>query len=278
MGRLSTAGSTYFHFMVICFGLIIFAILKNFTFEDYRESPLLSDTQVTFIWIFFVLGFLVAVVFLLRGYKYKTPKYYTRVGVGVFIVLFFMFIIFAILFRDYYLMKDKGIGPEEMLAILFSSVLTIIGSYTYLALKYPDDREMKYFKEAVKEEIRRRRDEEQYMSSWRASQRRWKREEGLTVTPLKSRKQPKSSRKSSKADRAGRRAGVTVPKGASAMTAASTSSTPRTPLAQQAQMMPANDITVFNCAKCGRPLKISSAERPVTIKCPYCEAIGVIKE
>jgi DNA-directed RNA polymerase subunit RPC12/RpoP len=263
--------------MVICFGLIIFAILKNFTFEDYRESPTLTNTQVTFIWIFFVLGFLVALVFLLRGIRYKTPKYYTRVGVGVFITLFFMFIIFALLFRDYYLMKDKGISPEEMMAIMFSSVLTIIGSYIYLALKYPEYREMKYFKDAVKEEIRARREEEQQMRGWQAQRRRWQREQRLTVKPYNPRKQPKlKDRKAARAARAASRA----QKASRASKAQRATQATQTPVVQvqQAQMLPADDITIFNCAKCARSLKISSPERPITIKCPYCEAIGVIKE
>ena len=49
---------------------------------------------------------------------------------------------------------------------------------------------------------------------------------------------------------------------------------------QQAEMSPSGSagITVIKCSNCSKPMKLSSSERPLAIKCPYCDEIGVIKE
>ena len=128
MGKFSAIGAFYFHLTLITFGLIIFTILKNFDFVNYRDSPMLTTTQVNFIWLFLIIGFLGVLAFLAHGYFIKTPKYYTRVGVTVIFISIGLVMIFGMLFHDLFLGNDREIGFYEMIGIMFGSFFTIMGA------------------------------------------------------------------------------------------------------------------------------------------------------
>ena len=246
MGKYNPEGVFYLHLTIITFGLIVFTVLKNFSFEDYEVSPDLTTTQVNFIYLFFFIGIIGVLLFLVRGYTIKTPRFYTRAGVALVFMVVGLILMASMLFHDQLLGSDQKIGPLEMLGILFGSFLTVVGTLVYVSIKFPDEKMMKYFKQAVREEIRKRRVEERRIDAWNVHQRRMAREKQKLA------KQVKSKKKSKKA----------MPK----------------PKVHEVEMEPADELTIVNCAKCARQLKVSTPERPVTIKCPYCEAIGVIKE
>jgi len=247
MGKFSPEGVFYLHLSIITFGLIIFTVLKNFNFEDYMSSPILSTTQVNFINLFLIIGIIGIVLFLVRGYFIKTPYFYTRAGIALVFIVIGLVLIVGMLYHDRLLGNSQEIGPREMLGLLFGSFIIIMGSLVYVSIKFPDEKIMKYFKQAVKEEIRRRGAEER---KWWFQQRKVKQFQN---------KQLKTKAKQVKAQKKKK------PKKSA-------------PKVHQVEMIPADELTVVNCAKCQRSLKISTPERPVTIKCPYCEAIGVIKE
>lgn len=246
MGKLSLEGVFYLHVSIISFGLIIFAVLKNFNFEDYRASPILTQSQLNFIYLFLILGIIGILLFLIRGYFIKTPQYYTRAGVALVFIVVGLVVIIGMLYHDRLLGSEQEVGPREMLGLIFGSLITITGSFVYLSIKFPDEQIMKYFKQAVKEEIRKRGAEEH---QWILQQQQLKRV----------RKQPMSSRQAAqtKKKKKAKKPKIRV---------------------HEVKMTPADELTIVRCAKCQRSLKLSSPERPVTIKCPYCEAIGVIKE
>ncbi|WP_455391611.1 hypothetical protein [[Eubacterium] cellulosolvens] len=246
MGKYSPEGVFYLHLTIITFGLIVFIVLKNFNFEDYKASPILSTTQVNFIYLFFIIGIIGVLLFLVRGYTIKTPKFYTRAGMAVTLIVIGLILIASMLYHDEVLGYDQKIGDLEMLGILFGSFLTIVGTLVYVSIKFPDQQMIKYFKQAVRAEIRKRRTEEQRMQAWNMRQQR-----------LAKQKQQKKQVKAVKAKKRPRK---------------------QEPKPREVTMEPVDDSTIVKCAKCARSLKVSTPERPVTIKCPYCEAIGVIKE
>ena len=130
-----------------------------------------------------------------------------------------------------------------------------MGSLAYISIKFPDEFMMKYFRQAVKEEIRKRAAEEQQWRTWNAKQA-----QTLKQQRLKARKTPRAKKAEVKVK--GKAAGKRG----------------REPKVQEVKMLPPGNIAVVKCSKCQRSLKITSSDRPLTIKCPYCEAIGVIKE
>jgi DNA-directed RNA polymerase subunit RPC12/RpoP len=253
MGKYSPEGVFYLHLTIITFALLTFIILKNFNFEDFENSPDLTTTQVNFILLFLLTGVIGILLFLVRGFTIKTPDYYTRAGIALVLIVTGLVIITGMLFHDPLLGNERTIGSLEMMGILFGSFLSVVGSLVYISIKFPDTRMMKVFKQAVKEEIRKRASEE---NAWRAWQVKQARENRLKRKQGKQ-KQVRAKIKDKK------------PKKETPL--------PQTTV-QTATMEPASELTIVNCAKCGRSLKVSSEERPVTIKCPYCEAIGVIKE
>lgn len=243
MGRYSPEGVFYLHLIIISFGLIIFTILKNFNFNDYLNSPDLTRTQIDFIFLLLFIGFIGMILILVRGYTVKTPQVYTRAGVAVVSMMIGFVIVIAMFFHDELLGNSRVLGPYEMLGMIFGSFLSIMGVLVYISIKFPDDTRMKYFKQAVREEIRNRGKQEEQMRAWNMQQRRLKRQ-AKVITKSKSKKRSKK---------------------------------PKVKVAE-VEMAPVDELTIVKCAKCARSLKLSSPERPVTIKCPYCEAIGVIKE
>lgn len=246
MGKYNPEGVFYLHLTIITFGLIVFTILKNFNFEDYDASPVLTSTQVNFIYLFYFIGIIGVLLFLVRGYTIKTPKFYTRAGIALVFIVIGLILVAGMLIHDQLLGNDQAIGDLEILGMLFGSFLTVVGAFIYISVKFPDEQMMKYFKQAVREEIRKRRVEERRMVAWNARQRRLAREKQKRARA----RQVKSRQKSKKAR----------------------------PKVHEVEMEPADELTIVNCAKCARQLKVSTPERPVTIKCPFCETIGVIKE
>jgi hypothetical protein len=165
------------------------------------------------------------------------------------------------LVHDDVLGQDRVIGSREMLGILFGSFFMIMGSYTYISLKFPDTSVMKYFKQAVKEEIRKRGAEEQQYRLWQVKQRQYLRKQRQKQKVVRSAKKAKMQKEKQKQKpRQQQKQKILVPK------------------TQQVVMSPPGDIAVVKCSKCDRSLKLTSKERPLTIKCPFCQAIGVIKE
>ncbi len=252
MGRFSPIGIFYLHLSIVSFGLIVFTILKNFDFANYENSPALTKDQVNFIWVFLLIGLVGIFISLLHGYFVKTPKYYTRAGLAVVLIAVGLVILIGMLIHDRFYGNEQNIREQEMLGIIFGSIITLIGSFSYISIKFPDETFMKYFKEAVKEEIRARRDEEQ---QWRLQQAQLKKQH-------KRIKEPKVVRREE-----------TEP-------VVEVSEFKEMKAPQTLEMVPpeAAGISIVKCSSCQRILKLTSQERPLTIKCPYCETIGVIKE
>ncbi len=245
MGKFNPEGVFYLHLTMISFLLIVFTVLKNFNFDDFRASSILTKTQVNFIYLFLIIGIISIILFLMRGYFFKTPKYYTRAGIALVFIVVGIVLILGMLYLDRFLGNEQKIGSSEILGILFGSFITVMGSLVYISIKFPDEQMMKYFKQAVKEEIRRRGREERQL---RYQQRQDRQLQKKLIRSRQVQVQKKKKQKKAK---------VKV---------------------QEVQMAPVDELTVVKCAKCQRSLKLSTPERPVTIKCPYCEAIGVIKE
>lgn len=247
MGKFSAEGKFYIHLIIISFGLLVFTILKNFNFDDYSTSPDLTSTQIKFIYIFLFVGIIGIFLLFVRGFFIKTPHYYTRAGVAMVFIVIGITIIIGMLIHDELLGNEQQIGHLEMLGLLFGSFLLVMGSYTYISIKFPDETIMKYFKQAVKEEIRKRSAEER---RWQLQQQKWRRQQHIL-------KRAKMAKAKAKAKKKKKKFKTRVP---------------------EVAMSPLEGISVVKCSKCQRSLKITSSERPLTIKCPYCEAIGVIKE
>jgi len=238
MARMSREGLFYFHMVLMTFGAIIFIVLKNFNFEDYKNSPILTDTQTVFIYLLFVIGLIIIFLFLARGYSIKTPQFSTRGAVAVvFVALGLAFILEAFL-HDQIMDQTEELGGLECLMIIFGSMIIIAGSFSYNALKFVDDRQDRLFVRAIREEIEKAREQA-------AIERRQRRVRRQTTSEMKP---------------------IAIPEPKDKLVVAEA---------------PSEDVvgkTLVKCVRCKRMLKLSSDKRPITIKCPYCEAIGVIKD
>ncbi len=263
MGKFSPIGIFYLHLTIITFGIIIAIALKNFNIAEYRATEVLSSNQISFIWFFLLIGLVGIIAFLIHGIGVKTPKYYRRAGAAIVIIILGATLLFGILFLDYVYYRDQSIGWLGILGMVISSLVTMIGSYGYISLKFPDESMMKYFKEAVREEIRSSRDEER---QWQMYEAQLKREERARAKAAKLEVAAAKSTSKKKKVQAVK---------------ASSDAEEVTPISvAQAEMSPPESIgiTVIKCSKCGRSLKLTSNERPITIKCPFCDTVGVIKE
>jgi phage FluMu protein Com len=256
MGKFSPMGKFFLHSIVISFGLIIITILKNFNFSDWRNTSHLTTNQITFIMIFLIVGILVCIVFLTWGYTIKTPKYYTRTGAAVVMIVIGICLILGMWFHDQVIGNEQDIGVTEMLFIILGSMITSIGSLAYLAVKFPDEIMMKYFKEAVREEIKSKREEERKIAQYEAELRR--QERGRKKVKTKGKNKSKAKKAVSDA----------------------TEVAPIDYGMPETEMSPPESIgiSIIKCSKCGKSMKLTSTERPLAIKCPYCEEVGVIKE
>jgi DNA-directed RNA polymerase subunit RPC12/RpoP len=227
--------------IVFTFGAIIFIVLKNFDFEDYRNSPILSDTQIIFLYLSFIIGLIIIFLYLARGYSIKTPQWSTRGAVAlIFVFLGLAFILEAIL-HDRIMDQPEEFGGLESLMILFGSLIIIAGSFSYTAIKFTDDRQDRLFVRAIREELQKARS----VAAAERRQRRVRRSRSAPATQMTP---------------------ITIPEPSE-----------KAVMAEAASEI-GSEKTLVKCVRCKRMLKLTSDKRPITIKCPYCEAIGVIKE
>jgi DNA-directed RNA polymerase subunit RPC12/RpoP len=228
--------------IVFTFGAIIFIVLKNFDFEDYRNSPILSDTQIIFLYLLFIISLIIIFLYLARGYSIKTPQWSTRGAVALIFVFLGLAFIFEAFLHDQIMDQPEELGGLESLMILFGSLIIIAGSFSYTAIKFTDDRQDRLFIRAIREELQKAR-------SVAEAQRRQRRVRRPSPDPATTRMTP-----------------ITIPEPSE-----------KTIMAE-AVSDSGSEKTLVKCVRCKRMLKLSSDKRPITIKCPYCEAIGVIKE
>lgn len=237
MAKMNRQGVIFFHIILILFGLILFITLKNFNFDDYRNSTPLTDLQVQLIYILFIGGIALIIASLMYGYFNKAPEWATRGAVALIFIVLGIAIVGGALFHDQFLNQEEEIGGLESLLMALGAVIVIAGSFSYNSIKFMDDKQERMFIRAVREEIERVR-----ATPAPRRQRRTR------ATPY-----PKSQ-----------------PPEQWMMAEAAPPSIPET-----TEVSPS---TLVKCVRCKRMLKLTSDKRPITIKCPYCEAIGVIKD
>ncbi len=240
MAKMNRQGLIFFHFILIIFGLIIFIILKNFNFDDYRDSAPLTDLQIRLIYILFVGGIALLIASLMLGYFYKAPQWATRGAIALIFIVLGVAIVGGALLHDRLLNQDEEIEGLESLLISLGSVIVIAGSFSYNSIKFVDDKQDRMFIRAVREEIERAR---------AIPPRRQRRPRAIKNVAAAPYPEPTQSEQWIMAE--------AVPP-------------PTTSTTQPA--------THVKCVRCKRMLKLTSDKRPITIKCPYCEAIGVIKD
>ena len=138
MGKFSTEGAFYLHIIAFSFLLIIFTVLKNFNFEEFKNSPDLTLSQVKFIYLFLFIGIISIFLLFVRGFFVKTPQEYTRAGFAMLFIVIGLLLIIGMLIHEEMLGNEQVIGPYESVGILIGSMLTFMGSLAYISLKFPD--------------------------------------------------------------------------------------------------------------------------------------------
>jgi hypothetical protein len=238
MAKMNRQGLVFFHFILLIFGLIIFIILKNFNFDDYRDSVPLTDLQIRLIYILFVGGIALLIGSLMFGYFNKKPEWATRGAIALIFIVLGVAIVGGALLHDQLLNQDEELGGLESLLMCLGSIIVIAGSFTYNSIKFVDDKQERMFIRAVREEIERVR----------------------AIPPRRQRRA-----------RASKRVAVaSYPEPEEDQWVMAEAVPPTASTSQPA--------THVKCVRCKRMLKLTSDKRPITIKCPYCEAIGVIKD
>jgi hypothetical protein len=277
VGRLDNEGSLYYHSILFLVFLILFVSLKNFDFTDFRNSPILTDTQVLVLQILYIFLLVQIAIISFRGYFIKTPEYATRglfslviVSLGVFIILFnFLW--------DPVNEIDTAIGGLGTLSIAISSLIIAAGMVVYIFIKFIDDRQQQWFVEAVKDSIenmggsvtsssaRRRR-----AGRFRADRRKARGQ--MEVTPIEKEEYTEPISEPEETP-------MLPPKTTPVQSAPSAPSSAASGAggAGAGGWTQAPGQSIIKCPQCTMPLKIPDVPtRPLSIRCPHCGSISTI--
>ena len=266
MGRLDTEGSLHYHVILFLVFLFIFITLKNIDFSDFRDSPLMTDTQVLFVEVLFVVMVFLVTLISFRGYLIKTPEYATRGLFALLIVSLGLFVIFFNLLWDPLInTQDFAIGGLGTVSMAISAILIGAGMVVYITIKFSEDRQQQWFVEAVKDTMHRMEVSEHRPFARRqaAPARR-----SVRVNP-----QPKPVYNQSLPSP---QETPMLPPGTEP-TQQAPSAAP--PTGAQVQAPTPVSPKIIKCPQCAVPLKVPDVpQRPLNIRCPHCGAIGTVND
>jgi hypothetical protein len=275
VSRLDAEGSLYYHAILFIVGCILFVSLKNIWFSDYEQSPLFTDEQVQALQILFVILLVWVAVISFRGYFVKTPEYATRGMFSLILVSLGLFIILLNLLWDPINENDIEIGGFGAVTIAMSSILVFIGMMVYIHVKYTEDRQQKWFIEAVKDSINRMEVTEYHppARSYGSSRRSGRRRGGKRRMA-----KPKKQAVEKRAYREPKVEPVKSPMLQPQTTPVQ--SRPSTQLPAGSTWTPSPTTpNIIKCPQCTMPLKVPDIPtRPLSIRCPHCGSIGVVNE
>ena len=248
MARLDAEGNLYYHAILIFVFMLLFVALKNIDFVEYRNSPNLTDTQILLLQILYVFILVWIGIITFRGYLIKTPEYATR---GVFSLIIVSLGLFIILFNflwDPLNNTDYAIGGLGTVSMAISGLLITAGMVVYIHIKFTEDRQQKWFIEAVKDTMER-----------------------MEVSELPSKRRGYAGRRSRRKASKRAKQEFKEPSGAPEETPIPQPSTTPT------QASPSVKPGIIKCPNCTVPLKIPDVDRrPLSIRCPHCGSISTI--
>jgi len=265
VARLDNEGSLHYHVLIFFTFLFIFVTLKNLDFGDFRDSPSLTETQITFIQILYVILIFLVTLVGFRGYLIKTPEYATRGMFALVIATLGMFIIlFNLLWDPLVNNQDYEIGGLGTVSMAISSIMIASGMVVYISIKFTEDRQQKWFIQAVKDEIERVE---------------------VSEYPSRARAPPRVARRQARAQKQVYTQQLPQPSN-SPMLPPSTTPTQQAPSISPQPSSQVGTPTpgagtgspkIIKCPQCTVPLKVPNVpQRPLNIRCPHCGAIGTV--
>lgn len=274
MPRFDAEGSFHYHLILFLVFLFLFITLKNVNFQDLWDSPLLTQNQYNFSWVIFAIMVIEVVVASLRGYRIKTPEHMTLGTFALVLVSLGIFIIFFNLIWDPVVHSvDHEIGGMGTVSMALSSLLVAGGMVIYINIKFTEEREQKWFIEAVKDTLNRMEVAEYRPMAQRASRSR-----------------PRRGKKVKAAEAGADYSGLSSELRETPMDMPQTVPTQTQPSVQRgaaqagfaggAQVAPLpQSPKIIKCPGCSVPLKVPDVPtRPLNIRCPHCGSIGTVHD
>jgi hypothetical protein len=270
VGRLDPEGSLHYHVILFLIFLFLFITLKNVDFSDFRASPILTDMQVLFVeLLFIVLVFLVTLISF-RGYLIKTPDYATRGLFALVIVSLGLFVIAFNLLWDPVVMngQDFEIGGLGTVSMAISAILIASGMVVYISIKFSEDRQQQWFVEAVKDTMHRMEvSEHRPYNRMQAARARSKVRARPQPKPVYNEPLPAPSNT------------PMLPPSTEPTQQAPSVQHPASPQAAAAPVPQPVSPKIIKCPQCAVPLKVPDVpQRPLNIRCPHCGAIGTVND
>ena len=263
MGRLSREGSIYYHAILFTVFVFLFVTLKNIILPDFLDSPNLTDNQFTASILVFIFMFGVVLATSAMGYRVKTPEHMTLAMFSLVIVSLGLFIIFFNLIWDVVIhSQDPAIGGLGATSMAVSSLLVFVGLVIYINIKFTEEKEQKWFIDAMKETIHR-----------------------LDAPDYRSYGQKRTARRGRSSRKADARVQYSANQHAEEVTPMDepqtmpTQAAPsvRRDLPQQPMPQIPQAPNIIKCPGCSVPLKIPDVPtRPLNIRCPHCSAIATV--
>lgn len=154
MVRFGRAGSIYFHLLVISLAILSFIALKDLNFSNLAVAPDISTTQGWALIFTFLFAVLVIFVMFIHGLLRKEKK---LGGLGIFsLFMLYTAVLFVVGVGLYpHLFEQTGTQYSyRMMLIPAGSVFIVLAAAIFLLIKFPDDRERRWFVMAVRQELK----------------------------------------------------------------------------------------------------------------------------
>jgi len=155
MARINRPGLVFLHLIALLLGLLSILALKDMNFSNLSVAPDISTTQGLVMIILFLSACLIIALMYVLGLPRKQPKLGFLGAVSLFVV--YSAILFLIVVGIYPKLTEDLTGTQQsyrMISVVIASGFILLGSMMFLLIKFPDDRERRWFMLAVRQEIK----------------------------------------------------------------------------------------------------------------------------
>ncbi len=155
MARINIPGLIYLHFLIFFFAALSILALKDVNFSNRSIAPSIGDTQGWIMVFSFLCACTVLLVMFVHGFTIKEPKLGILGSISLFLI--YSALLFMIGLGLYPKLIDDVTSLHmtyRMLLVPVGSAFILLGSLLFIVIKFPDNRERRWFMMAVRQEMK----------------------------------------------------------------------------------------------------------------------------
>ena len=155
MARINIPGLIYLHFLIFFFAALSILALKDVNFSNPSTVPSIGDIQGWVMIFSFLCACTVLLVMFIHGFAVRDLKLGILGSISLFLI--YSALLFLIGLGLYPKLFEGATNLQmtyRMLLVPVASAFILLGSLIFIVIKFPDNRERRWFMMAVRQEMK----------------------------------------------------------------------------------------------------------------------------